>query len=124
MQHKKQLEIKFFQQDENKCLKDPVKFELTQLDNGSFCLSDLPSHFQLNYVLGDWIKIHTAMNDFNGSKKLLDEFVTANSIKDSLHLLGIDFAVPEENFSGIIPQSSSHIDASIISGSFNYNLES
>ena len=75
MNNKKQLEIRFFQKDQNSTLKDPVLYDLTLLDNGSYCLPDIESYQKLFSNLHEWQTIHVwNKTKFELTKTLYDEF--------------------------------------------------
>ena len=58
------LEINSFQQDNEILVDPPLKFSLTQLQNGNFVLSSSFDYHRLKTVLSNWQKTHSTIEDF------------------------------------------------------------
>ena len=72
------LEINFLQQDNQSFSNSPAKFHITQLKNGNYVLSNFADHYRLMYVLKDWQKTHSLIQNPDELYKTLLE--TSKSI--------------------------------------------
>ena len=107
MKNSSKLEINFPQQDSDPSPKHPVRFDLTLLNNGCYCLSDFESHGALNFILSQWVKCHTESQSSEISEKFYNEILDLKANKDQVlkHLEAFSSAIPKEDVSSICLQS-------------------
>ena len=106
------LEINFFPKNADFTKIDPLKFELTLLDNNCYCLSSFDKYDFLHSILSDWVAVHTKKQKAEISQEQYNEFLTQRAIKDEF-LTDIEpffTNVPKEDVSSICFESISTIN--------------
>ena len=63
------LEVNSFQQENDTLLIQTVKFNMTQLKNGNFVLSNAIDHYRLKSILSTWQKSHSTFENLDVTYK-------------------------------------------------------
>lgn len=103
-----ELEINFFSKITDSKLQDPVRFGLTLLNNGCYCLSSFNDYGLLHNTLSKWLLEYTKSQSLADSKKSYNDFLSERTQKNQIQATVeiFSFSNPKENVSSISLEST------------------
>ena len=117
MKNKTTLQINFFDKHNQNGLKDPVEFELTELNNNSYTLSEFGEYESLHGALSDWLERHYKPEIKDNFQQAYNDFLLdRQQIDQVLNVPHFFLDVPNESVSSPLLDSIGNLSCMIDNG--------